>query len=253
MNEEIILDGHLVAFSKIESGAKLNIVFLHGWRAESALWHPVVQELKDLKANLYLLDLPGFGRSPLPKTAFAVGDYADLVAKFIENKNLGPVVLVGHSVGGRISIKLTAMHPKLVSKLVLVDSAGFTGDEARRNVYGGIAKILKPFFKPKFMQGARKAAYKAIGSEDYVETPELQATYLKIVEEDLGKYLFKIKVPTLLFWGERDTETPLEFAERFEAGIKNAQLYILPGAGHFSFLDDPKIFARELKNFVGES
>lgn len=209
-----------------------------------------MDDLSSENVTSYALDLPGFGRSALPRGAFTIHDFAEVVADFIHKLDLKKVILVGHSFGGRVSIKLAAEHPDLIDKLILVDSAGIKLDEARSNIMGTAAKVLKPLFRPKFMKGIRHKIYESIGSVDYVATPELTQIYLEATREDLRKHFKDISVPTLLVWGEKDSSTPIEIANIMHKEIKNSDLIVFAGASHFSFLDEPEKFLKELIKFI---
>jgi pimeloyl-ACP methyl ester carboxylesterase len=250
MKEQLNLDGTLVSYYRFGEG-KTNLVFLHGWRSNGLVWKNITDNMDLRKYSIYLLDLPGFGDSPNPKKTFTILDYSNTVFKFIQKLELKSITIVGHSFGGRVTIKLSALHPELIEKIILVDSAGvrLTGS----NKYKSVAKIAKPFFKPKFMQGIRKKIYQTIGAEDYVETPELKETFVNIISEDLTRFMPRIIQPTLIIWGAEDTETPLLYAEIMNQAIKGSRLEIFESAGHFSFLDQPELFARELNSFLNES
>lgn len=249
MQNQAVIDNLLINYYIFKSQGKKTILFLHGWRSEGMIWKDIADKL-DANLKLISLDLPGFGLSRLSKKAFSVSDYAEVVAHFIKKINLENVILVGHSFGGRIGIKLASSYPELLEKLVLVDSAGLILDQKKIERQRKLAKFAKPFFRPKFMQGLRKAIYKRIGSEDYLATPEIQETYKKVIGEDLRPDLSKIKVETLLFWGADDKETPIQYAEIMNKEIKNSQKVIVREAGHFSFLDQPQEFAETLKDFI---
>lgn len=223
---------------------------MHGWRSNKEIWQQVISQLATCNLQLISLDLPGFGASPAPKKAWSMGDYAQTMKEFIEKLELKNVIVVGHSFGGRIGIKLASHYPELVKKLILVDSAGFAMASKKKNLMAAAAKVVKPFFKPKFMQGLRRQIYKTIGAEDYVATPELQKTFVKVTSEDLTEDMKKINTPTLLVWGENDKETPVEFGQRMHLEIRDSNLEIIPNAGHFSFLDKPEEFVKILVNFI---
>jgi pimeloyl-ACP methyl ester carboxylesterase len=173
-----------------------------------------------------------------------------VVAGFIKKLELKNVTIVGRSFGGRVGIKLASAHPELVSKLVLVDSAGFAMEASKKNFYRAVAKIVRPIFKPQAMQGLRKKIYQKIGAEDYLATPELQKTFVNVTSEDLSEDMKKIKVPTLLVYGQNDKDTPPEFGELMKFLIQNSKFKILAGAGHFSFLDRPGEFVEAIKKFI---
>jgi len=171
------------------------------------------------------------------------------LSKILLKFNLAPVILVGHSFGGRISIKLAAQNPELVSKVVLVDSAGFIDTSLAKKIKGSIAKILKPVFKIPGLKALKPKLYNFIGAGDYLATPKLTGSYIKIVREDLSSDMAKIDKPTLIFWGDKDKTTPVSYAKRMNNLIKGSQLEIVPG-GHFSFLDSPLQFQNSLLKFV---
>src|ERR1051326_1759190 len=272
MNEQIVINSLLISYNNFGvNEQRPALLFLHGWRSSKEVWQGIVGRLisspADQNYNIYTLDLPGFGASQAPSSLFGVGDYAQVVKEFIEKLGLKDVILIGHSFGGRVGIKLAAMTAEKrsnlaadestsplkgekgnISKLVLVDSAGFAMNESKKNIYGSLAKIAKPFFSPKFMQPLRKKIYKQIGAEDYLATPQLQATFVKVTAEDLSPDLKKIVCPTLIVFGQNDTDTPVEFGEKMEQLITTSNLVVIKDAGHFSFLDKPDEFLKQLQD-----
>ena len=250
MDNQVIINNLLVSYSESGNGA-MALLFLHGWRSNKEVWVQVIKNLSIINNQLSIIaiDLPGFGSSQMPSEPMTVGDYAEVVKGLIEKLELKNVILVGHSFGGRVGIKLASQNPNLISKLVLVDSAGFAMDSGKKSAIALVAKIAKPFFKPKIMQGLRKGIYKAIGAEDYLATPELQKTFVNIVSEDLTEDMRRISVPTLIVWGNADKETPVEFLYKMKSLIPNTKYQILSNAGHFSFLDNPEEFAQALLAF----
>jgi len=251
--KKIVINGQLISYREDLSGKEgTTLLFLHGWRVDSSIWIKTIELMRhnEIGNNIYALDFPGFGESPMPTKDFGLSDYCQIVEEFIKKIDLGKVVIIGHSFGGRVGIKLSAMYPELVAKLILVDSAGLVTEKNKKSAMKLGAKILKPFFANKFMQPLRKKIYKAIGSEDYLATPELQNIYVNITNEDLIPYLAQILAPTLLIWGAKDKDTPLEFAKIMNEEIKNSKLIVYPNAGHFSFSDNPAEFVRDIKEFI---
>src|SRR3989338_4825349 len=125
------------------------VVFLHGWQASSDTWRPIIYRLKE-HYNLYALDLPGFGKSEMPKLPMTVADYAQIVKDFTTKLELKNVTLVGHSFGGRIAQKCSAEHFLTISRLVLVDSSGFRDGSMGKMIKVGLARIAKPFVPERF-------------------------------------------------------------------------------------------------------
>ena len=253
MDQQVIIDNHLISFRSFNlQASNTAVVFLHGWGSSKEAWQGIEAQLKTSGQAILLLDLPGFGASPLSKRDLSIADYAALVAGFVKKQGLAKVSIVGHSFGGRIGIKLAARYPQLVAKLVLVDSAGFAMGSKQKKIYAMAARLVRPVFKPAFMAGLRKSIYQALGAEDYLATPALQKTFIKAVGEDLAEDMKKIACPTLVVFGEKDTDTPVEFGERMHKLIAGSELRVLAGAGHYSFLDKPEEFSLLLKGFISK-
>ena len=248
MESQIIINNLLISYNR--TAGEQSVLFLHGWRSNKQIWSAVIEGLKDLKIEMVAVDLPGFGKSQISSAPMTVEDYADIVAALIKKLDLKNVVVVGHSFGGRVGIKLSSEYPESISKLILVDSAGFPIKASKKKLFALAAKIIKPFFKPKAMQGLRKKVYQQIGAEDYVATPQLQKTFINITSEDLSEDLKNIQTPTLIINGENDTDTPVEFGKRMSSLINHSKLIILNNAGHFSFLDQPEGFIKVVTNFI---
>lgn len=251
-DERRIIDGMDVRFRDIGAGPV--VLFLHGWGDTLAAFDALVPELGDRR--FVRLDLPGFGGSELPGTPWDVARYAAFVRHFLDKLGIaGPDVLVGHSFGGRIAIKSVASGLLRPRRLVLVAAAGAAArGGARQSAFSFVAKAGKflTVFPPLslFKKRLRERLYRLAGSADYLQAGALRETFLNIVREDLRVDAAKIKIPTLLVWGERDTETPLAEARVLERAIGGARLAIIPGAGHFVQRDMPKETAREIRAFI---
>lgn len=88
------------------------------------------------------------------------------------------------------------------------------------------------------------------GSEDYRNaTPMMRQCMVKAVNEDLTELLSKIRQETLLIWGDMDTATPITDAKLMEERIPDAGLAVIPGTGHFCFLEKPGQFAGIMKSY----
>jgi pimeloyl-ACP methyl ester carboxylesterase len=89
------------------------------------------------------------------------------------------------------------------------------------------------------------------GSSDYNRaTPMMRAILSKCVNEDLCRVMHRIYAPVLLFWGEKDTATPIADAHKMERLMPDAGLIVAEGAGHFAFLERPELWHEALKSFL---
>ena len=251
---QINIDGLNINY--IDEGEGEEILFLHGW-GSSIL--PFTRLINDLKANhrVVALDFPGCGQSDMMNEAWNIDDYCSFVIKFIKALNLNNPVLVGHSHGGRVIMKLTGSGLLQPPKIVFLDAAGLIPKKSLKQKFKAKSfKIIKWFLTlpviKKYSGELLDRARKRYGSADYnAAPPVLRKTLVNVVNVDLRELLPNICCPTLLVWGENDTATPLRDAKIIESLIKDAGLCVIKGGGHFSFLDSPFEVSAILKSFLG--
>lgn len=232
-------------------GTGTPVVLLHGWGGEANSFKPVFDWLSR-SYQVYALDLPGFGLSEIPSTAWDASDYAQFLSDFFHKLNIDKAHLIGHSYGGRISIVMAAEEPEKVDKLILVDSAGIILPRTvRYYIQVSVAKIGRLMrCCGTFGNRLADSIAQRVGSEDYREAGPMRATMVKSVNQNLRPLLPKIQASTLLIWGENDTDTPISSGKIMEKEIPDAGLVILKDAGHFSYLDQLPQFCEIVTNFL---
>lgn len=240
-----------------EKGEGELIVLLHGWGSNIKLFANLI-DLLSKKYKVVAMDMPGFGESQEPPSAWCVDDYADFVIEFLKAYNTDKVMLLGHSFGGRVIIKLNSREnlPFEISKVILVDSAGILPPKSnkksfRTRWYKFCRTILSTGIMQKIAPEALEKLRVKYGSADYVAaSPLMRQVLVKTVNEDLEPLLPNIKCPTLLVWGVNDTATPLSDGEKMEKLIPDAGLVKLENAGHYSFLEQQYTFNRVMCSFM---
>lgn len=208
-----------------------DIVLLHGWGQNIEMMKPLGDLLAD-NYHITIIDLPGFGKSKEPATILDVGDYTEIVHDLLKSLKVVKPTLIGHSFGGRISIRYGASYD--VEKLVLCGAPC-------------VKTKKKLTLKEKMLKGAKKLpgmeklAYIAknyIGSTDYKNaSPMMRDILVKVVGEDLSEYAKKIKVPVILIWGEYDEAVPLEEGRMLEKLLSDGAMIVLPGT-HYAYLEN---------------
>lgn len=238
----------------ITEGKGQPVLVLHGWGANIETIMPIVNILKNTM-KVYAIDLPGFGKSDIPIDPIGSFDYAEIVKGFIDKMEIGSISLVGHSYGGKLSIILSANHPEMIIKQVLIDSSGLIPKRSLEyHLRVKSFKILKLIYKALFFWKDEKEKmgklYKRFGSDDYQNTSGImRKVFVRVVNEDLKPLLQDIKAPTLLVWGDKDDATPLYMGEIMEKEIEGSGLVVLKGAGHYSYLDEYYTFKKVLEAF----
>jgi len=225
--KQVAVDGQLYAYEEVGNGKKTPVLVLHGWGRSKEEWLGVAGELASERV-VYTLDLPGFGGSPLPQGVSNLHDYAKLVVKFCKYLKIGKIVLIGHSLGGRVGILLAQPNSGLkVEQLILIDPAGVKSLSIRRLLIVAISKIFG--FLP---QSLRRSLGKSLMDEDYRSSPALQTLYRVVVGRDLRGYLAKIKSKVVVVWGEDDQILPLSLTRVYRRILKNYQIRVVWGADH---------------------
>jgi pimeloyl-ACP methyl ester carboxylesterase len=223
------------------------VVMLHGWGRSLDSLRPL-GELLATSCQVLLLDLPGFGNSPRPQQASNDGggwstiDYCERVKSFLDEEGATRFVLLGHSFGGRIAVRLAHRYPEIVQSLILIGAAGLKRDRS-------LGEQIKVRFIRALVSSAKKIDgavgtrlfqhYLAgrVGSRDYQAAGELRRTFVKTVNEDLASEARALKHAALLLWGTEDTETPVDVARKYNALLRNSELYLFPNKGHEPFAD----------------
>lgn len=239
------------------------IVMLHGWgRSLESLRG--LGELLAVKYKVIILDLPGFGGSPLPPEASNDGggwntlDYAMCVKAYLDRTGIENAILLGHSFGGRISIRLSSRYPERFSSLILIGSHGLQEKRTLRfkcrayvvRLIGRLTKWLDGITGTRLYE---KMFIPRYGSVDYKNAGSLRKTLVKTVTENLTNEVEKITLRTLLLWGKQDTQTPLELARQFHRLIPNSELHVFPNAGHEPFVDvGAHLMCRYIERFLAQ-
>lgn len=219
--------------------APLRLVWLHGWGQDHRAF-AALAGFFDREAESLLVDFPGFGAAPPPPGPWGTEDYGVLLAQFLKSLPPKPTILIGHSFGCRVSIRLASAEPGLVRGLALLAAAGLRRKRSlRQRLRAQALKFLGRAARALDRLGSfglYDAYAGRFGSADYRNAGPMRATLVRTVNEDLTEPARGLNLPVLLVFGEDDTETPPEFGRRYEALMENAELLVLPGFDHYTVL-----------------
>lgn len=252
-----VIDNLQLHYSQQGSEAAQPVLLLHGWGTDLRTWAPITPGLEQAGFNVYALDLPGFGLTPAPNEPWDVPMYTKLVKTFIEKRQLSKPILVGHSFGGRISIMLAADHPELVSKIILINSAGVRIEPgALKKLIGQFGSGISPLTKGtplgKLVQPLRRQYYNLIGAQDYINAQGfMRDTFVRVVSQDLRAHAARIDAPALLIWGATDEDTPLWTGQLLHETIVGSTLVALEDVGHFAHIERPETVITHILQFLG--
>ena len=220
-----------VNINYIQYGEGKDILLLHGWGQNIEMMKPIGDNFSD-KFRITILDLPGFGNSSEPPTPWNMTNYSDMLEEFIDKVGITKPIIIGHSFGGRLAIRYSANNP--IEKLVLFGAPCIRIQEKLPLS----VRILKTLKKLPLMNEFGEYMKQYIGSRDYkAASPIMRQTLVDVVNEDLSSYAKKIEEPTLLIWGQNDTEAPVSDAKELERIMIDGALIVLPGT-HYAYLEN---------------
>jgi len=219
--------------------AATELIWAHGWGHSHAALAPLAEAMR-WRADSWLVDLPGFGASPLPPGPWGTEDYADAMAEWIAALPPRRRVWVGHSFGCRVGLQLAARHPQSVAALFLIAAAGLPPHRALATRARRLPRRLAfRMLRAVTPEGpARDRLRERYGSSDYRAAGTMRPVLIKAVNEDLSDVARGVRMPVVLVHGEADRESPPEIATRFAALIPGAQLHLLRGFDHWTILTD---------------
>jgi pyruvate dehydrogenase E2 component (dihydrolipoamide acetyltransferase) len=221
---------------------KSTLLCLHGWGGSKKSFDPLREALKDRNIEVLTPDLPGFGDEPEPNRPWNTDDYASWVIEYIQNSKFkiqnSKFLLLGHSHGGRIAIKLVANHMLPIDHLFLCAAAGIRHPRHFKRITGLIlAKAGKVLLSlpglHKLEPLGKKFLYKLVRVHDYEKASDImRQALINVSAEDLRPLLSKIDVPTEIFWGKDDGMTPYGDALIMKSEIPNSVLHSYEGVRH---------------------
>jgi pimeloyl-ACP methyl ester carboxylesterase len=237
------------------------VILLHGWLGSWGLWQDTMSYLGRYYRT-YALDFWGFGESGKKRETYAVQDFVSLVDQFMEQLGIFNAPLVGHSMGGTVSLSVAIKYPQRVSKVVVVGSPIVGSSLAlplKLAGYRGIAFMLFNMMGA-FRFGVRVASPFICRDERFADMMDrdlsrttLESFLLSIASlrrTDLRPMLGQIKVPAMGMYGDRDVIVDPGQWEPMQKGIEHAHIERFPAAGHFPMLEEPQNFAERLKAFL---
>lgn len=239
-----------------------DLVLLHGWGVNSAVWLPVIEALST-EFRLFIVDLPGFGLSkPLPE--YSLQTITDAILEVVPNS----AVWCGWSLGGLIATYAASVYPDRVSKLIqvccslkFVKENNWSGVEAavfehfKSGLLRNKEKTLSRFINLQAMGAltARQDAQllkKLLSGTEEAEAESLLAGLDLLNQSDLRPLFEQVKLPCLSLFGQFDTLVPKQTAFNMQALLPGSKQQLFEKSSHAPFITEPDKFNEVLINFI---
>ena len=265
------------------------VLFVHGLGSSGYMEWRRTLEPTAAGHRVFAPDLPGYGRTDKPRARYTVPYFARFIERYMNDRGLRSAALVGASLGGRVALEVALEQPRLVRKLVLVNTLGLGRPQVRmaQMAYGlvtipRVGEAVMGFARdalrwaPRTMIRRFAARYSGASADltqamDDVYLSDLRemysadgyrGAYLSTVRSlinprallgghhDVTRRLNELKIPVKLIWGADDPLFPLAHAERAQTLISKASLAVIQGAGHTPQAERPEEFNRVLHDFL---
>lgn len=223
------------------------LVLLHGWGQNIETFSSIIADLKE-SYNVIAINFYGFGSSIIENNKLTLKDYANDIHELLLSLNVDNPIFIGHSFGGRVSIKYGSLYH--YKKIFLIASPAFKNRSIKYYKKIFIYKLKKSFYKT-FNNRKYKLYIRNSGSIDYINCKDdLKEVFKNIVRLDLKKDLKKLCNPIIIFASVNDNVVNYKKQLMMYKIIKNSKLYTFYKSGHFIHIDEEvkvlKIIKREI-------
>ncbi|MEH3032868.1 MAG: alpha/beta hydrolase [Aeromicrobium erythreum] len=279
----IVGDRELTYVDLGDPGSERIVVLLHGIAASWRWFTPVMPALAE-RSRVLAVDLPGFGGSALPREGLTFDAMADAVDQLVDDLGLGPVDVMGHSMGSIVGTRLALDHPARVRRLVLTGGPVLGLVDLPRHpvrvltrepravttLLRQLATIGLPLPAPAAELVARSGLVRRVAMRGFVARPQdLPSPVVRDVMRELGargtipalvsafgddpsRGLDALRTPTLILRGAHDPLSTPRDVDRFARTAHDVRVVTLDHVGHWPQIEDPATFVREVRAFLDE-
>ncbi|PWK15704.1 alpha/beta fold hydrolase [Tumebacillus permanentifrigoris] len=232
------------------------LVLIHGNVGSARWWDHMFTPLAE-RYKVVRIDLRGCGQSE-PAGGNSIPQYAADVQAMLQELGLNRVTLVGHSMGGAISMAVAINAPELVEAMVLVNSApaeGITTPDERKPLLEMMIKdrnFMKMALAAVVPTAATGEFFEALVDDAMIAGPTTVPNYTSLGEQDFRPALASCQIPTLIVYGVQDTLISLEMMERTRDSIPESTLLLYEGMGHSPNVEAPARLMQDLEAFLRE-
>lgn len=263
-------NGFKIRYDEYGKGKQKHILFIHGLGSSLLVWRDIPQALSE-HFHVFTVDLIGFGQSDKPQVDYTIEYFTKFIKDFIRKigiKDKDKITLIGHSLGGYITLNYAIKHKTQIDRLVLIDSSG---------MLDGPTSLLKQYLDAA-MEADINLRFKKVTSvfenllaEPYRLLPVFVNIFISVIDKPGAKQAFqsafenststfikkdelkKIKdIPCLIIWGEKDRLIPVDHIKKFKLILENSESVVILDAGHSPFVEKTAIVYQRLLSFLND-
>jgi len=248
-----------------QSGNGFPVVFLHGFCESSNIWQSLSENLSD-EFRIICPDLPGFGKSTLPENDFSLEEIADELVNWMKTVGIEQCIVIGHSLGGYITLELLRKYPDIVKGIGLFNSSAFEDPPDKKENRNKLIEFIKnhgvgPFlntFVPSLFYPDSISKHQKIIDQIRTEgmsiLPESVSKYAAAMRDraDSTDLLKQYHDRILLISGEFDQNIPLEKSKAMAHILDKENVHIIPKSAHMSLFEQSKLCYDGIRKFAGK-
>ena len=253
----------------IKLGKGSPILLIHGIPDWSYIWSNLIESLSK-RHTVYLFDMVGFGYSDkVDCFDRSVKIQADIAKEFLDKMKVKTVDLVAHDTGGSVALILAVKYPKIIKRLILINSVCYDNWPIEPMLALANPKLKNTMSAKDFVDKMWNEAIAPYIYRKEKRTKELKEAWVAPYSDEEGKLsmirnasslntnhtmelvpsLKKIKIPTLLLWGDEDKEE-LEFGKLLHNDISTSEFIKIPKAGHYALIDQEEVILQRISSFL---
>ncbi len=237
------------------------VILLHGWLGSWGVWQETMAQLGQ-HFRTYALDFWGFGESGKKRETYAVQDFVSLVDQFMEQLGIVSAPLVGHSMGGTVSLSVAIQFPDRVSKVAVIGSPIVGSSLAVLLKLAGLRPIATIVHQMMWALKLGIRVFSPVVTRDrrwptmmdrdlsYTTLESFLHSIASLRRTDLRPLLPQIQIPTMGIYGGQDVIVNPNQWKPLLAGVPHSRIERFPDSGHFPMLDVPEKFVATLIDFL---
>lgn len=237
----IKLGSHIIHLRTIVTGTRQPVVLVHGLGVSGTYFIPFAKELAR-QYDVYIIDLPGYGKTPKPRRALTIIELAELVTSFIKTQNLPEVIAIGQSMGCQIVAQACVTHPALFKKAVLL--APTVNDKERSVLTQALRLAQDTLHEPLPVTSIVLSDYLRMGIARYLTTSRY------MVEDHIEDTLKHCQIPIHIVRGRQDKIVPHDWFTLLSHLAAVQQATEIPNAPHLLHYKKPKELMHLCRQFI---
>ncbi|KMM38011.1 alpha/beta fold hydrolase [Guptibacillus hwajinpoensis] len=261
------IDIHYEYYKNADAVDRPVLTLLHGFLSSSFSYRRLIPLLTKAY-TVVAIDLPPFGKSEKSnRFVHSYQNYAEVVVELLEKLSIEQTVMIGHSMGGQVAMRASALNENLVSKNVLLCSSGYLEKAKQSLVYTSYLPFFSVYLKRwLYRKGVKGNLINCVYDPQLIDEEMMDGYIQPFFNESIFRSLVRmirdregdlssdelkqIHTPSLLIWGENDRVVPLKVGKRLSSDLPNAELIVYEKTGHLLPEERPRLIMKDIERFI---